>query len=385
MVAYWTHFLLSLFSPQLSQYLAKKSGVIVKNLTRKSGTGQLLRYIFKYISQEQKIGQHQEPFIIRHNVRGRDINSFIKEFKKNESNRLYTRVDQTVVNHTILSWSNKDKNHITPAMLKDIAKKYIQARGENNLYIGTIHTDREHTHLHIAMSGSQLNGRSSRISKKEFAKVKLTLDAYQREKYPQLTNSLPEHGRAKAIKEKSISIDRRSGRTTQKEQLLQAICEAHSTAKSMEAFLEALSSQGYEPYYRNSKLTGIQLNTGRKFRFRSLGYDSEKLEELSTRQTNETKVLNELELLRAFGKEQERQFIDTGIQITKDVANHMPTSELDELELLRFQIEDREHKFESDPISYRDNDYDLYAQSIDELTALRAPFSKGVRGKAPTR
>jgi hypothetical protein len=361
--------------------------MIVKNLTRKSGTNQLLRYIFKYISQEEKVGLDQEQFVIRHNVHGHDINSFITAFKENESKRLYRRIDQTTVHHTILSWSNKDKDHVTPAMLKDIARKYIQIRGENNLYVGTIHNDREHTHLHLAMSGSQISGRSSRISQQEFADLKTTLDAYQREKYPQLTNSLPEHGRAKALKEKGISVDRQNGRTTQKEQLLQAIGEAHRTANSQETFLDALRTQGYEPYYRGDKLTGIQLDNGRKFRFSSLGYDAEKLKELSCRKSSETKSLDELEQLRAFGKEQERQFIDPDIQLTEDVAIEFGANELDELEFLRHQDEERDLEFETDPLSYGyDDDSDLDAQDIaDELGALRSGSSKGARGKAPTR
>jgi len=337
--------------------------MIIKNLTRKSGSGQFLRYIFKYMSQEEKIGKHQESFVIRHNLRGHDINSLITAFKKNESNRFYTRVDQTCVNHTILSWSNKDKDHVTPAMLKDIAKKYIEARGENNLYAGAIHTDREHTHLHIAMSGTTLGGKSSRISQQEFADLKVALDAYQREKYPQLVNSLPEHGRSKAIKEKTVSLDKQNGRTTQKEQLLQAINEAHGTAKSKEAFLEALRSQGYEPYYRGDKLTSFQIDNGRKFRLSSLGYDAEKLEELTTRRTNET--LDELEQLRVFGKEQERQFIDSDPQLIEDATNDMDSIELDEFELLRYQEEDREHGFESEPVSYGyDDDSDMVQNPI---------------------
>ncbi len=128
--------------------------------------------------------------------------SFIKAFKENESGRVYKRSDATAINHVILSRSGSDRQYVTESMMKDIAKKFIEIRGENNLYAGTAHYDRDHTHLHLVVCGSQLNGKSSRISQDEFENLKVTLDAYQREKYPELSNSLPEHGRGKAIKEK---------------------------------------------------------------------------------------------------------------------------------------------------------------------------------------
>src|SRR5437764_893402 len=123
--------------------------MIIKNLTRKSGSGQLLQYIFKYLHQEKQ--EQHAPFIIRHNVRSYDVKGFVKEFKNNAQRRVHARKDQTAIHHTILSWSNKDRVVVTPDMIKRIAKRYIALRGESNLYVGTIHTDREHIHLHLAM------------------------------------------------------------------------------------------------------------------------------------------------------------------------------------------------------------------------------------------
>ena len=128
--------------------------MIIKNLSRRSGTGQLLNYVFKYIGKEEKVGHQSEQFLIRHNLGGRDVPSFIKAFKENESSRVHKRSNATAINHVILSWSGSDKQYVTESMMKDIAKKFIEIRGENNLYAGTAHYDRDHTHLHLVVSGS---------------------------------------------------------------------------------------------------------------------------------------------------------------------------------------------------------------------------------------
>lgn len=167
--------------------------MIIKNLTRKSGTGQLLSYLFRYITAEEKTTT--KPFIVRHNIRSNSIAGYVKEFEQNEMNRIIKRKDQTCIHHTIISWSNKDAKHLNDNILRDLAKAYIRFRGELNLYVITKHVDKEHTYLHAAMSASQINGKSSRISKLEFENLKKSLDAYQKEHYAELVNSLPHHGK----------------------------------------------------------------------------------------------------------------------------------------------------------------------------------------------
>jgi len=120
--------------------------MIIKNLTRKSGTGTLLNYLFKYITNKDKISENK-PFIVRHNIRSNTIQGYIKEFELNEKNRIHKRKDQPAVNHVIISWSNKDADKLTNNMLRDMAKMFIKIRGEQNLYVITKHIDRSHIHL----------------------------------------------------------------------------------------------------------------------------------------------------------------------------------------------------------------------------------------------
>lgn len=319
--------------------------MILKNLSRKSNSGQLFKYIFRYVLDPTKQEQSsQVPFILKHNIRSSNIEGFIKEFKENELRRIYIRKDQAVLNHVILSWAGTDKEKVTRDFLKDIFKKYVQIRGQSNLYVGTAHFDKEHTHLHLAQSVSKLNGRSSRISQKEFAEIKLALDTYQKEKYPELTHTLPEHGKSKKIHKKEPTIGRCNGRVSQKEHLLQELQTAYENAKSLEDFLQTLQSFGHELYYRSCQLTGIKLETGRKFRFKSLGFDKEKLAELDARQIYLAKELADLQAIRLRSSERGQE---------REVANNMIPRNVTSM--------------------------------MEEFDKLRTPYLRGVRGYIPAR
>ncbi len=91
-----------------------------------------------------------------------------------------------------------------------------------------------------------------------------------------------------------------------KEQLLRLMNDTSATAMSKEAFLEALAALGYQPYYRVDTLTCVQFENGRKFRFKTLGYDEDWLQQIGSIQNDEQKELETLEHLRSYGAEQER-------------------------------------------------------------------------------
>lgn len=297
--------------------------MIIKHLTRRSGGSQLFKYLFRYVLDDTKQELGKEQFVIRHNVASRNIEGFVREFRENESHRLNKRKDQVGLHHTILSWSNKDSEHITPEKAQLMAKEYIKLRGDNCMYIGTMHKDRSHLHLHLAISASQLNGKANRLSKKEFASLKVSLDKFQVLKFPELSNSLPLHGRAAKDLPGQTNI-----RETEKETITKAIEEAYITAQSEQEFIAALQASGCSSYYRAGKLTGVQLESGRKFRFRLLGYGKEKLEELTVRE-HTANQLTELQTLRTEEKEREPNI--------ENEASLIPVSnELSEFESIRY-------------------------------------------------
>lgn len=362
--------------------------MIIKNLTRKGGgSGQLLRYIFRYTFRdqhvpvregttyrdallrlnikftdndlryleaeridaqimkdyaaagndfktfwEQQLEREQLPaaFIIKHNVLANSIEGFVKEFRENEAGRIHKRADQTSVHHTILSWSNKDKERVTDTMLRDMAKQYIQARGPQCKFVGTVHKDKDHIHLHLVMSGTTLNGRSSRISKQEFHEVKQKVQAYQKEKYPELAHSLPEHGKGRRVEltkeeRKIIKFDERASVKTILLRCLEAT--EHTSAKQL---FTALQAQGFTTYSRGGSITGVQHESGLKFRFSRLPIDISKLLEADRKTTIQEKEMEALSKLRQSKGRTSRQQ-----QVKKEEKELSNNKDLEELSAIR--------------------------------------------------
>jgi len=269
--------------------------VILKSLSRRNNTFQLVDYLFKL----EKNGKPQP--VLKHNLRSRSIKGWAKEFDQNESLRLHKRKDNIKLTHTILSFSNKDKEHITKDLLKDISKKFVELRSKDNVYLVSSHHDKDHIHLHIIMSGTKyLTGESNRISRNKFHELKLALDSYQKEKYPKLTHSLPEHGKALKYQasQKDLKFKNPAEKPSQKQQILEATEKLYSKSKSLDHFLSQLKSKGFEPYYRGGQLYGLENQEGRHFRFKTIGYSKDKLEELNRQSVQEEKALKEIRDLR---------------------------------------------------------------------------------------
>lgn len=271
--------------------------MIIKTISRKSGgVGQLLNYLFK---DETKLeNDRDEKLVIRKNVRGRTLPKWVKEFEQNQAQRKSKRKDEVKAYHTVISFHDKDREYLNTEVLKDIAKEYMKQKGEDIMYIATAHYDQEHIHIHIAESGTKyMTGIANRMSKDDFTKLKAAMARYQREKYPELVHSMPKHG----AKEKTVDT-----RAIQKTLLATLLNDGYRQAKSQKEFLTYLESLGYEPYYRGGVLTGIKYDGERKFRLSKLGYDKEKLEELSMRE-EEHKELLALHELRESGSAKERE------------------------------------------------------------------------------
>ncbi len=284
--------------------------MILKNLTRRTNTGQLVKYLFKHEKDKSP-----KP-ILKHNLRSRTTKGWTKEFDKNFESRIHRRKDNIRLHHTIISFSNKDKEKINAEMLKNIARKYIELRGKESLYLVSSHQDTNHIHLHIAMSATKLiTGESNRISRHEFKELKLALTEYQKEKYPELVNSLPAHGKSKALQlsDPELKLQDREGKLSQKQVLLETVQTVYSRSKSLDNFLSELKSEGINSYSRGGKVYGVEDESGRHYRFKTLGFDLKKLEELDRQAQEEARQLQDLASLRD-AKSQEREQDNEGFE-----------------------------------------------------------------------
>jgi hypothetical protein len=266
--------------------------MVIKSLSRKGGkTEQVINYLFK--DKEKLSNEKFKPLTMRHNIRSRSLDKMVKEFKANETFRRVQRKDSVKIYHTIISFGKKDKEKITEKMLRDFGKKYMELQGKDNMYLMTQHIEKEHIHLHVVMSGTRyLTGVANRISRAEFAQLKVAMQTYQEKKYPELNKSIVKHGKGNG---KAYDKDIRQ---TKKNTLEVDLQKAYQQSKSTQNFLDSLKSMGHEAYYRNDKLAGIKYDGETKFRFSRLGYD-EKIKVLEDHENEEKRGLDEIENLRS--------------------------------------------------------------------------------------
>jgi len=237
------------------------------------------------------------PLVIKHNIRARTLKGFCRAFDDNEKFRLVRRKDSVKVYHTILSFGGDDRAHIDDKLLQDIVKNFFSLRGPNNLYLACIHRDKSHIHAHILVSGISLSGRSSRLSKQQFKALKIALQTYQHQKYPDLTHSSVDHDKRPIRSKEEIIKSVKCNRQKIKSELIDCVESAYEKSVSRAEFLSMLAKDGHVPYYRVGKLQGIKYQGKIKFRLTMLGYSAEKINEIQKAKAALAK-LNELRVAR---------------------------------------------------------------------------------------
>lgn len=236
-----------------------------------------------------------KSFLLTHNVKGKKPESWAKQFEKNETFRLRKRSDSVYCTHEILSWHRDDAKNIHAGMLESMVNEYIRLRNNNGMFIAVAHYDRSHYHVHICASGIEYRtGRTMRLSKINLQKLKKDIQNYQIEKFPELAKSVVSHGNSKSLKSDKETQDKlRSGRESDKEQLLGILKTCYKKAKSKKSFFELLAECGVKNYKRGGKISGVVFQD-RKFRLNRLGF-SEDIVEILNKSIMRTK---ELELTR---------------------------------------------------------------------------------------
>ncbi len=285
--------------------------MIYKILSRHSAS---YSNLISYILNEEKV--LDERNIITHNLKSNDIKEWTKEFIVNESFRERERKDQVYFYHELLSFSKFDKEQITIEKVRDIANKYMDERGRNGMYLGAIHQDRDHIHVHFCVSGLAFRtGKAFRLSKQDLQRTKINIQEYHKAKYPELSKSICEHGKGKEyVTDREYYAQQRNDRTLFKEQIRQTVLNCYTQSKTQQEFLDLLQKENLHHYERDGKAQGI-VYEDMKFRFSRLGIEKEDLhrlpDKLPEEKVEEQKVMDEIEALRsereALDKDEEKE------------------------------------------------------------------------------
>jgi hypothetical protein len=275
--------------------------MIVKLLTRHSPS---YASLIDYIMKESK-SNNGSPQIFTHNIRSKDKNGWVKEFIKNESFRQYPRKNQVYLYHEIISFSNKElKSAIAKDMLNDIALKYFSFRGREGMYVGAVHSDKDHVHIHFCTSGVKYRtGKAFRLSRDELHNAKVRLQEYQVKRYPELTKSICAHGKGKEyLTNSEWQQKNRNKRVLLKEELKEMVKSCFTKAKTQNHFLFLLRDAGLHHYERNGVATGITYEN-LKFRFSRFDLTKDKLNTLPLERTEEDRALQAIREIRDRNRE----------------------------------------------------------------------------------
>lgn len=309
--------------------------MLIKSMSRKSNGTQLIQYVLRY-SLKEKFNQIKSDatVILQNHIRSKKVEDIIKEFKLNESFRIYHRKDNVKLFHDVLSFSPADKGIITKAMMKDIAEKYVELRAKNVLSIIIYHAEKNHDHLHCVTAGVKLDGYSSRISKQQFHHLKIELEKFQHERFSQLSASIINHKGVRTQSKQQIIEAVTNIRQSHKQSVLAILQKAFATAQSQKDFIQRIEKQHVQVYYRNNRLQGVTIEDC-KFRFSRLDYDDEKFKELDNHE-REQNALAELSDLR---KSKSQQVEKVKPVLTKEIDDKEETKLLEELRYLRIDQE----------------------------------------------
>ncbi|PTT76536.1 MULTISPECIES: relaxase/mobilization nuclease domain-containing protein [unclassified Chryseobacterium] len=237
----------------------------------------------KYILRDS---ERDNSFVLTQFIKGdtSDINRLAMQLASNEEFRKRKCRNNVLLYMDILSFHAHDTPSLSNDKLQVMAMKYLSLRAPRSLAVATVHrNDKQHVHLHICFSAMEYKtGKVARISKKEFSRIKEQMEAFQKERFPELEYSSVRHGRTERKskryrKEKETAMTKR-GRISEKQQLCDLLDDVFQKAGSEKEFYTILQERGVEIYTRNNEPAGVRGK--RKFRFKTLGYDKQILQSL---------------------------------------------------------------------------------------------------------
>jgi hypothetical protein len=257
--------------------------MVIKSLGNKSKAsfGNLLSYVTR--AKAALKDDKGKVILLKYNISGRTIAELKTAFLENEANRRYDRKGVNVSYQDIISFDPKDTPLLTVAMLEDITEHYLQLRGEACVAVAAYHSDKKHQHVHVILGGVECgSGKAIRVSKERFKEIKESLQRYQQERYPALV-SIVNHGKRDVARrsENEYQLKARTGKASRKDGIKEIMQKAFEQSLSLKEFYQNISKGGLNTYERNGRITGIADN--RHYRFGTLGYNEEKIQELSDR------------------------------------------------------------------------------------------------------
>lgn len=254
-----------------------------------SGLKNSLRYILRENTPDRDDNLISPPLV--HNIRAEvnDMNAVIEEFTTNEAYRIATS-NRVYFYHSILSLSELDFENATPEVLEQITKHYLKLRGDV-LAFSVAHYD-SNPHIHILESATfYRENKSSTLRKQEMHQLKVDLESYIQDQFPELKHSKVQHGKGMPyLSHKEQQANNKllaKGKTLNKEEVQDIVLYCFEQAQSQQHFIQMLNENKLLHYERNQDgvPTGvIDIATNRKYRFKRFGITQQEILKLAQRE-----------------------------------------------------------------------------------------------------
>ncbi len=173
--------------------------MIIKTISHKSNRKSSIQKLIRYVFNPEKLQDNlhnRKPLIMKQFIRGFDMEKWADIYKNNDENRVFEHAKRTVIRHEIMSFSDKSNAYLTRDKLKTLTKFYIKNRAPKSIITAGVHYDST-IHIHFIISGVNVEGKSTRVSREDFKAFKIRLQEFQQQEFPELADSIVNHRKKK--------------------------------------------------------------------------------------------------------------------------------------------------------------------------------------------
>ena len=189
-----------------SKAIKKKSKKALENTIRyiltKESQKELGFIMNRFIKGDRKfdkqIQEAKTNLLKQQEILEKRIQNMVKQLESNETKRKVQRSNANIAYHEIISFHKSDTDKLPKKTLLKIARKYAKERSPNSMVISTMHSDKDHLHIHNVISALEFaTGKPVRLTRKEFKDVKIRMEQFQEQELG-LTYSKVDHSKKKS-------------------------------------------------------------------------------------------------------------------------------------------------------------------------------------------
>ncbi|MBS9783013.1 MAG: hypothetical protein KGV46_00535 [Pasteurella sp.] len=255
--------------------------MIIKSMSRKQPS---FTQLYDYIVRDN---DNDTDYNFTHNFFSTKREDILTEFYDN-AELLKKRMGSNYLYHEIISITRSQQlsEKQQKELLRDITQQYINERAKDCLVFAGLHDEKENQlHYHLIISANKLDEKKRYYhSKQGFEKIKVQLEEYVLQRYPELEQekliskekTLDKNGQTvKSIhaNKKEGEYIRRTGKLSKKQQTANRIRDIFLMSDNLADYTNRLRTENIESYVRG-KTMGFVVD-GKKHRLHTLGISEE--------------------------------------------------------------------------------------------------------------